>query len=68
MSNEPRNLCEGAVQIGYTDDIRAIWERGGELFMVVHDAKETAHRITVSPEQVVRRLDSPIPWGALINN
>jgi hypothetical protein len=54
--------CEGAVQIGSTHDLRAVWLRDGRNFMVIHDAKNQAYVFDVNPKEIVRRCNPPIPF------
>jgi len=62
-TTETKSPCEGAVQIGSTHDLRAVWQRNGKTFMVIHDAKQRAHVLDVMPEEIVRRCEPPIPWS-----
>jgi hypothetical protein len=59
--------CEGAVQIGSTSDLRAVWQKGKKTFMVFHDARLRMHVEDVSPTVVARKCDPPIPWDSLQN-
>ena len=63
-TTKPQSPCAGAVQIGSTYDLRAVWQRDGANFMVIYDAAQRAHVLNVTPDEIMRRLDPPIPWRA----
>ena len=58
-----KSPCEGAAQVGYTKDFRAIWRRGKERpFIVVHDARLNPHIISVRVKDITRKCNPPIPF------
>lgn len=63
--NKPPRLCEGAVQIGSTDDLRAVWQKGERTFMVFYDAQARVFVEDVGTAVVAREYDPPIPWESL---
>tara|TARA_R110000850_G_scaffold42454_18_gene108954 strand:+ start:1812 stop:2042 length:231 start_codon:yes stop_codon:yes gene_type:complete len=60
--------CEGAVQIGSTSELRAVWQKGDKTFMVFHDAQSRMHVKDVSPTVITRKREPPIPWDSLQNS
>ena len=58
-----KSPCEGAAQVGYTKDFRAIWRRGKERpFIVVYDARLNPHILLVRVKDIVRKCNPPIPY------
>ena len=58
-----KSPCEGAAQVGYTKDVRAIWRRGKERpFIVVYDARLNPHILPVRVKDIARKCNPPIPY------
>jgi hypothetical protein len=55
MATETDSPCEGAVQVGSTSDLRAVWKKNGKLFMVFYDAKNRMHTEVVKAGVIVRK-------------
>jgi len=58
-----KSPCEGAAQIGYKNDLRAIWRRGKERsFIVLYDARSTPFMIRVLVSEIAKTCNPPIPY------
>jgi len=57
-----KSPCEGAAQVGYTKDFRAVWRRGKDRpFIVVYDARGNPHVVTVRVKDIARMCLPPLP-------
>lgn len=57
--------CLDAFQVGATADNKAVWERGGKLFLVQWNDDDSFQLFAVPEDQIARRHPRPIPFAEL---
>lgn len=59
-------LRDGAVQVGATRDMRAVWQKDGKLFTIGFSPDEGSYIKPATNEDIARRYDPPVPASRLL--